>query len=737
MKNIFSNVIRQWYGPLTDTLSRSFGQFGLGQVPADKVPEGTTSLVCGFCSTGCNLEAHLKEGVAVNITPTVSSPVNIGMACPKGWESLNVTKSLDRATVPLIRGNRKDAFTPTSWDDALQTFVERFKSIQTKYGPESLAFISTGQIPTEEMAFLGALSKFGMGIRHGDGNTRQCMATSVAAYKQAFGFDAPPYTYDDFEKSDCIILVGSNLCIAHPIMWQRILRNKNNPQIIVIDPRFTETAMNATQYIGLKPKSDLNLFYGIANILIRQGNIDEQFIRDHTSDFDAFAIHVETYSPERVSRDTGISVEQLYQIANAIAGAKRASFWWTMGVNQSYQGVLTAQAIINIALMTGNIGKPGTGANSITGQCNAMGSRLFSNTTNLLGGRDFKDQDARRHVANFLDIPEDNIPNEAGYAYHEIIEKILQGKIKGLWVIATNPAHSWINQNMCKDVLDRLDFLVVQDMYRTTETAELADMILPAAGWGEKDGTFINSERRIGLIKKVLRAPDQALSDFNIFKLIASYWGCEQMFEKWRSPADVFQLLKELSRDQPCDFTGIRDYQQLDVASGIQWPFPDKGPPQLDKQRRLFSDGAFFHSDRKAKFIFGSPRHMPELPTKRFPFILLTGRGSAAQWHTQTRTSKSATLRELYPQKNYVEMNTADASRLGIRNGDLVIVESQRGKLEANAVLSPALQSGNAFVPMHYSETNRLTLAHFDPVSKQPSFKDCAVQIRKPDYRDG
>ena len=408
------------------------------------------------------------------------------------------------------------------------------------------------------MALLGALAKFGMGMLHGDGNTRQCMATSVVAYKQAFGFDAPPYTYADFEESDVIVLVGSNLCIAHPILWQRVMRNPHQPEIVVIDPRATETSMAATQHLALYPKSDLTLLYGVARILIERDWLDREFIKSHTSGFDAFAEFVKDYTLDRVAAETHLPAESIEQFARTIHEGKRVSFWWTMGVNQSHQAVRTAQAIINLALMTGNIGRPGTGANSITGQCNAMGSRLFSNTTNLLGGHDFANAFDRRKVADVLGIDEGTIPHEASWPYHRILEGILRGEIRGLWIVATNPAHSWINQGMARDVLERLDFLVVQDMYHTTDTAQLAHLVLPAAAWGEKDGTFINSERRIGVVRKVARAPGEALADFHIFKLVADYWGCGEMFRKWKSPQAVFQLLKQLSAGQPCDITGHR-----------------------------------------------------------------------------------------------------------------------------------------------------------------------------------
>ena len=381
---------------------------------------------------------------------------------------------------------------------------------------------------------------------------------------------------------------------------------------------------------------------------------------------------------------------------------------------------------------------------------------MFSNTTNLLGGHDFENAAHREKIAGILDIPVQRIPQQNSWAYPEIIEGILRGKIRGLWVVCTNTAHSWINQNTCRDILNRLDFLVVQDMYDTTETAQLADLVLPAAAWGEKEGTFINSERRLGLIKKVVQAPGEALADFLIFKLVAHYWGCANMFEQWREPEDVFRTLRECSRGQPCDITGIRDYRMIDACGGIQWPFPQQErhrvargggdeqghvthtsslPPSFDyemcePERRLFQDGRFYHPDGRAKFLFDQPSEMPEPPNQRYPYLLLTGRGTAAQWHTQTRTGKSAVLRTLAPPQPYVEINPQDARRERIRPNQWVIVESQRGRARAKAFLTHSVPTGQLFMAMHYGVTNQLTHAHFDPHSRQPSYKDCAVRLR-------
>ncbi|MFC4994504.1 molybdopterin oxidoreductase family protein [Rubritalea tangerina] len=725
--------IRQWEGPKTAELLRSPGKFGLGQVPEKLVPDATTNVVCGFCSTGCGLNMHLKDGQAVSLTPSTHYPVNLGMACPKGWEALTPLGAEDRATRPMLRNQDTGELEVVSWDQAMRSFCDAFKKVQSEHGDESVAFISTGQIVAEEMAFLGALAKFGMGIKHGDGNTRQCMATSVVAYKQSFGFDAPPYTYQDFEESDVIVLVGSNLCIAHPIMWQRIERNRNNPEIVVIDPRKTETAVAGTQHYPILPKSDLVFFYGLANLLIERGWVDEDYIAQSTCNFEGFKEHVRAFDLRRVEEVAGISSDQMHKLAETIHRGERVSFWWTMGVNQSHEGVRTAQAIINLAIMTGNMGRPGTGANSITGQCNAMGSRLFSNTTNLLGGHDFANPEHRAKVAKVIGVEEEHIPTGLGWAYDQIIDGIHEGKIKGLWVLATNGVHSWIEQDRFKEAVEKLDYLVVQDMYANTETAEVADLILPAAGWAEKDGVFINSERRIGLVKKVSQAPGEALSDFNIFKLIAHYWGVGERFRKWTHPEAVFEMFGHLTMGQPCDFSGITGYRMVDDMGGIQWPCRSDqvGEVVEDNQRRLFSDGKYYHADQRAKFVYGEVTPVAEPTCDAFPYVLLTGRGSTAQWHTESRTKKSEVLRKLHPDQLYVEMHPDDARKLGVEPNSRVVVRSRRASVAAVASVTPSVSPGQLFMPMHYKEMNRLTKGSFDPYSRQPSYKYCAVTVER------
>ncbi|HLP09724.1 MAG TPA: molybdopterin oxidoreductase family protein [Opitutaceae bacterium] len=775
MNALFENLLHARTGKMTRELAHTPSEFG--NLPVRLAPTTTARSICGYCSTGCSLEIHLDaHGQARNLTPDKAYPVNLGMACPKGWEALTPLAAPDRATTPLLRNRATGRLEPVDWPTALRAFVDNFQGVQQRHGRAALSVLSTGQIPMEEMAFLGSLAKFGMGVAHLDSNTRQCMATAHVAYRQSFGFDAPPFTYADFEESDVLVFVGANPCIAHPILWQRVKRNRRNPRIVVLDPRCTETATQAALHLAPYPKSDLTLLYGLARELIHRGKVDRVFVEAHTRGFAEFAAFVEAFTPERVARESGIATADLRALADIVAAGERVSYWWTMGVNQSHQSTRTAQALINLALMTGQIGRPGTGANSITGQCNAMGSRLFGNATALLAGRDFADPDHRAQVAEVLGIDPSLIPTEKSLAYDQILEAVDHGEIRGLWIIATNTAHSWVNHRHFAELRHKLEFLVVQDMYATTETAQLADLVLPAAGWGEKEGVFINSERRLGVIRRVSRAPGLALSDFAVFQLIAQAWGCGELFSKWTSPAAAFALLRELSRGQPCDFTGIRDYDHIEAAGGIQWPytaadaaeelrnaecgmrivtepntrptFPHdpaactsdsppasaaqsefRNPQSAFSERRLFADGRFFAPDERAVFLFDEPRPLPEPPEPEYPLLLNTGRGSSAQWHTGSRTDKSAVLRKLAARAQALELNPADAARHGIVSGQRVRVSSRRGDAEAVAFVTPTVAPGQIFMAMHGAAVNRLTLPNFDPHSRQPGYKACAVRI--------
>lgn len=696
-----------------------------------KNENGVIRTICSYCSVGCAIDVKVERGEPVKVLPAADYPVNLGKTCSKGFNLLKPMSASDRALYPMRRGPQGE-LERISWDQAAHMFVERMQTVQAQHGTESIAVISTGQLPMEEMAFLGCFARFGMGVRHIDGNTRQCMATSAVAYKQAFGFDAPPYCYQDAEESDCLIFVGANPVVAHPIFWHRVKRNTHQPAIVVLDPRQTETAREATGHLALQPKSDLVVLYGLANWLISRGHIKHDWVAAHTHGFELFAEHVRDFTLDRCAAASGLSIRQIEELAQLIASKERVSFWWTMGVNQSHQGVRTAQAIINLCLLTGNIGRVGTGPNSLTGQANAMGSRIFSNSTTLLAGHDFAKAEQRAKIAGILGISGELIPPDAGRPYDQILSGIDEGAIKALWIVCTNPAHSWLDRGQFLARCAKLDFLVVQDLYASTQTARLADLVLPAAGSPEKDGTFINSERRLGIVQKVMNPPGEALSDFEIIKKLCEAWGVGQRFAAWTDVDAAFELIRRASADQPCDITGVESRQRLLQQGGIQWPFPSSRSPACgENQRRLFAEGRFFYPDGKARFHAAAPEPAPEQPSPEWPFWLLTGRGTSHQWHTQTRTAKVEVTKRLYPAQAYAQIHPADADQLGIQEGDRVRISSRRGYAVVAAQIDAAVQPGQVFLPMHYEETNRLTFAAFDPYSRQPAYKMGAVNLEK------
>ena len=567
-----------------------------------------------------------------------------------------------------------------------------------------------------------------MGI-NGDGNTRLCMASAVVAYKQSFGFDAPPYTLKDLELSDTIFFIGANPVIAHPIAWGRVRKNKD-AKIITIDPRKSETAMNSDMWIDIKTKGDLALFYTLANVLIEKGWIDQDYINNYTEGFEDFKEHVKKYTLEDVEERTGISKMRVLELAKIIHEGKRVSFWWTMGVNQSYEAVRTAQAIINLALITGNMGREGTGANSLTGQCNAMGSRMFSNTTALYGGGEYNNKERRKVVADILGMDENMLPSKPTLDYEQIIKGINKGEIKGLWVVCTNPRHSFSNNEEFKKAMKNLDFFVVQDIYEDTDSSEECDLYLPSVPAIKKEGFLINTERRLSALVPVLEKEEDELSDYEIFLGIGEALGMGSLLDKWRTPEDAFKLLRECSKGMPCDITGVT-YERLRDSKGIQWPCREGEELESD-ERRLFEDGKYYTPSGKAKLIFEDVTENPNATNEEFPFNLNTGRGTVGQWHTHTRTREIQAVTNIVSQKAYVDINRKDAERLNIKENDEVLIHSSNGHTSKFiARLTDNLKEKTLYAPIHYIETNLLTPSVFDPYSKEPSYKTVQVNIEK------
>lgn len=682
---------------------------------------------CNYCALACNLDFYTEDGKIKRVVPTPHYPVNKGFSCIKGLNLDKQCTKFNGSKKPLLKmkdGERK----AIEWKEAFDLFASKMTAIQEKYGKESVAYISTGQLPTEEMALLGHVGRSYMGI-NGDGNTRLCMASAVVAYKQSFGFDAPPYTLKDLELSDTIFFIGANPVIAHPIAWGRVRKNKD-AKIITIDPRKSETAMNSDMWIDIKTKGDLALFYTLANVLIEKGWIDQDYINNYTEGFEDFKAHVKKYTLEDVEERTGISKMRVLELAKIIHEGKRVSFWWTMGVNQSYEAVRTAQAIINLALITGNMGREGTGANSLTGQCNAMGSRMFSNTTALYGGGEYNNQERRKVVADILGMDENMLPTKPTLDYEQIIKGINKGEIKGLWVVCTNPRHSFTNNEEFKKAMKNLDFFVVQDIYEDTDSSKECDLYLPSVPAVKKEGFLINTERRLSALVPVLEKEEDELSDYEIFLGIGEALGMGSLLDKWRTPEDAFKLLRECSKGMPCDITGVT-YERLRDSKGIQWPCREGEELESD-ERRLFEDGKYYTPSGKAKFIFEDVTANPNATNEEFPFNLNTGRGTVGQWHTHTRTREIQAVTNIVSQKAYVDINRKDAERLNIKENDEVLIHSSNGHTSKFiARLTDNLKEKTLYAPIHYIETNLLTPSVFDPYSKEPSYKTVQVNIEK------
>ncbi|EGT2191148.1 TPA: nitrate reductase [Clostridium perfringens] len=682
---------------------------------------------CNYCALACNLDFYTEDGKIKRVVPTPHYPVNKGFSCIKGLNLDKQCTKFNGSKKPLLKmkdGERK----AIEWKEAFDLFASKMTAIQEKYGKESVAYISTGQLPTEEMALLGHVGRSYMGI-NGDGNTRLCMASAVVAYKQSFGFDAPPYTLKDLELSDTIFFIGANPVIAHPIAWGRVRKNKD-AKIITIDPRKSETAMNSDMWIDIKTKGDLALFYTLANVLIEKGWIDQDYINNYTEGFEDFKAHVKKYTLEDVEERTGISKMRVLELAKIIHEGKRVSFWWTMGVNQSYEAVRTAQAIINLALITGNMGREGTGANSLTGQCNAMGSRMFSNTTALYGGGEYNNQERRKVVADILGMDENMLPTKPTLDYEQIIKGINKGEIKGLWVVCTNPRHSFSNNEEFKKAMKNLDFFVVQDIYEDTDSSKECDLYLPSVPAIKKEGFLINTERRLSALVPVLEKEEDELSDYEILLGIGEALGMGSLLDKWRTPEDAFKLLRECSKGMPCDITGVT-YERLRDSKGIQWPCREGEELESD-ERRLFEDGKYYTPSGKAKLIFEDVTENPNTTNEEFPFNLNTGRGTVGQWHTHTRTREIQAVTNIVPQKAYVDINRKDAERLDIKENDEVLIHSSNGHTSKFiARLTDNLKEKDLYAPIHYIETNLLTPSVFDPYSKEPSYKTVQVNIEK------
>ncbi|WP_415396357.1 molybdopterin oxidoreductase family protein [Sulfurimonas sp. CS5] len=705
-----------------------------GMISDEKKPDKWVFSTCGYCGVGCGLYIGVKDGRAVYTKGNPKHFVNQGTLCPKGLSEHQLINSPERATTPLIKKDGELVY--ASWEDAYTKVADEFKRIAKEHGEKAVGVISTGQLLTEEFYTLGKFVQLGLKTNNFDGNTTLCMASAVVGYKQSLGSDGPVGSYEDFEKANTIILIGANIADNHPILKLHIAKNKKKPKLIVIDPRASKTSQMADMFVPIKARTDLALFNGLAYIIMEQGWEDEGYIKANTNGYKELKKHLQDYPPQEVANITGIDVKTLYEIARQFTAQDAVLSAWTMGVNQSIMGTDTVSAIINLHLLTGQIGREGAGPFSITGQCNAMGTRESGFTSSLPGYRNFGDEKALKEYARIAKVPEDIVPLERGYKYAEIIDAIDRGEIKALWVVATNPLVSFVNQDKLRKTLAKLDLLVVQDAFMS-DTAEIADVVFAAATWGEKEGTYTNSERRCNRANKAVEPLGNTKSDFDIIVDFSSYfYGAKEMlFPEWKTPIDAFNEFKEITRGQLCDYSGIT-YELLEEHGGIQWPCNEERP--LGTKRLYSSDIPFRTKDQKANLISADWFPMAEPICAEFPCILNTGR-TVEQWHTRTKTRSIEILDNLAPE-SWIDINPKDAAKLKVKSGDRMAISSARGRVEDVMVrVTQSVRPGNIFVPFHYNTqlVNALTNESFCPKSGEPNFKQTAVQLHSDEKPDG
>lgn len=692
-----------------------------GYISESKVADKWTKTTCGYCSVGCGMLVGTRNGRPVAARGNPDHPVNLGKLCPKGLSEHLILEAPSRAKQPMLRkGGRNTPLEPVSWDEALTVMLERIASLQLQHGNNTLGVIGTGQLLTEEFYTLGKLVQLGFRTTSYDGNTTLCMASAVSGYKLSFGSDGPPGAYADMETADVVLLIGANIADNHPILCNR-LRKKPEQILIVVDPRVTKTAMMADIHLPVKPRSDIALLNGIAHILVRDGLTDREYVSANAEGLDEFLAFIANYTPESVSEATGLTVESIEHVAHLYGKAGAGFIGWTMGVNHSTQGAVTVAAINNLALLTGNIGRAGAAPFSITGQCNAMGTRESGFTSALPGYRKFDNVSDRIDIARLWGIHQDELPRARGLAYPDIIEAAVAGSVKALWFIATNPVVSFPNVNLLRHALTSAEFVVVQDGFYPTPTMDYADLVLPAAIWGEKEGTYTNSERRVSKVNAFATPPGEARADFDIFLDLAERLGVrERLYPGWTTTHDAWLEWQRVSAGRMCDYSGFT-WKQLEEQGGAQWG-----------GERLYRDGRFPRESGRALLQCVPCLPFSEQPNQEYDLILNTGR-TVEHWHTRTKTGAVAMLDGMVPNA-WLEMNPVDAARLSLRQHDRVTLISRRASIpDIELRITGIVAPGQVFMPFHFAEqnSNLVTLGAFDPISREPNFKQCAVRIER------
>jgi ferredoxin-nitrate reductase len=690
---------------------------------------------CSYCGVGCGIIVTNDPKNGVTVKGDENHPVNRGMLCSKGMNlHYVVNDTSDRILYPEMRGSKNHPLERVSWDTALDRAAAVFSSIIKKHGPDSVGFYISGQCLTEEYYLVNKLVKGFLKTNNIDTNSRLCMSSAVAGYKKTFGEDSVPIAYEDIELADTFLITGANPAWCHPILFRRIEQHKEkNPKvkIIVIDPRKTDSALAADLHLQIVPGTDIVLYHAIAKRLIEKGYIDNDFVKNHTENFNLYKDLVLSSSLEKASKLCGIAVNDIKLAADIIGKSKAFISLWAMGLNQSVIGVDKNTALLNLSLLTGQIGKPGAGPFSLTGQPNAMGGREVGGMANLLAAhKELANPEHRKEVADFWGV--DGISEKPGLTATEMFDALESGKMKAVWIICTNPLVSLPEARRVEKALQNAKFVVVQDISHNSDTAKFADLLLPAAGWLEKEGTMTNSERRISYLPKGINAPGEALSDVEILTRFAKKMNFTGF--NYNTTEEIYKEHCLLTKNTNIDISFL-NYTRLKNEGTFQWPVPDYGHAGTP---RLFTDKKFYTPSQKA--IFNIPtfiENTSEQPTDLYPFILTTGR-IRDQWHTMTKTGKVSRLMTHTPSP-MLEINPIDAYKSKLKDGDIVVVTSKNGTVRVKAKVSDLIKEGVLFLPMHWGKqlendlnrTNNLTNTLIDPISKEPDFKYTTVSVAK------
>ncbi len=730
-----------------------------------------TRSTCPYCGVGCGVIIESQGATITGVRGDPEHPANFGRLCTKGSTlALTAAPHLQgqRALQPLLRASRSEALLATPWDTALQTLAQRIASTVAQHGPDAIGLYLSGQLLTEDYYVFNKLAKGLIGTNNVDTNSRLCMSSAVAGYKASLGSDAVPGCYDDITLAQTVFITGSNMAWAHPVLYRRLEdARKARPamKVIVVDPRRTETAAEADLHLQLLPGTDVVLHHALLHVMLWEGLVDHAFIEAHTTGFAALRDRVREFTPAHAAKTCGLRADDIVQAARWFAGqpedgaaaAARTPTLslWCQGLNQSSSGTDKNTTLINLHLATGQIGRPGAGPLSLTGQPNAMGGREVGGLANLLSAhRDLANPQHRAEVAALWGVP--SVPAQPGKSAVRMFEAAADGEIKLLWIACTNPAQSLPHQAMVKRALERAEFVVVQEAYGNTATVPYADLLLPATSWGEKTGTVTNSERRISRVRSAVPAPGQARDDWQIAVDVA------QRLEKllpaehpqrradggtlfpYTSAESVWNEHRESTRGRDLDITGL-SYLQLDQPQ--QWPHAEgREAAGADGDQtaaptatpRLYTDHRFATADGRARFTAPAWRPVAEHRDARYPIALTTGR-LRDHWHSMSRTGTLGRLFAHTPEPS-VAMHPQELQRRHWAPGDLVRVSSRRGSLVLPVAADDSVAPAQASIAMHWGPeflaglgVNTLTTAAACPQSGQPELKHAAVRVEKAD----